>query len=49
MVITPFFHVLIHLLISLIVFHVELVVLRVAISTQSLAVWVGASFDLFWL
>jgi hypothetical protein len=45
---TPFSHVL-HLLISLLVLRLGLVVLRGAISTWSLVMWVGAAFALLQL
>ena len=46
MVSTPFPRVLLRLFISLLVLRLGLVVLRVAISARSLAVWVGVSFSL---
>ena len=49
MVLTPFSHVLLCLLIALLVLRLGLVVLRAAISTWSLAVWVGAAFALLLL
>jgi hypothetical protein len=45
MVLTPFPHVL-HLLIALLMFRLGLGVLRAAILTWSLAMWVGVAFDL---
>ena len=44
MVLTPFSYVLLHLLISLLVFRLGMVVLRMAIFSLSLAVWVGVAF-----
>ena len=49
MVLTPFSHVLLHLLIALLVLRLGLVVLRVAIFSMSLAVWVRVAFSLLWL
>jgi hypothetical protein len=49
MVLTPFSHVLLHLLIGLLVLWLGLVVLRVIVFSLSLAVWVGATFSLLWL
>ena len=46
MVFTTFSRVLLRLLISLLVFHLGLGVLRVAIFSLSLVVWVGAAFAL---
>jgi len=49
MVLTPFSHVLLRLLISLLVLRLGLVVLRVAIFDLSLAMWVGVAFALLQL
>jgi hypothetical protein len=46
MVLTPFSHVLLRLLISLLVLRLGLVVLREAILTWSIVMWVGAAFSL---
>jgi hypothetical protein len=46
MVLTPFSHVLLRPLISLLVLHLGWIILRETISTWSPAVWVGVSFSL---
>ena len=46
MVLTPFSHVLLRLLIAFIMLCLGMVVLEVAILTWSLVVWVGAAFSL---
>jgi hypothetical protein len=46
MLLTPFSCVLVRLIISLLVLRIGLVVMRVAIFSLSLAVWVGAAFAL---